>query len=281
MITRDHQELSISGQCALLGIHRSGLYYRPCAESEENLALMRRLDEQYFKTPFYGIRRLHALLVSEGYVINRKRMARLMGLVGWRTLYRSRRTTTRSKTHPVYPYLLKDLKIDRINQVWAMDITYIPMRRGFLYLTAIIDVASRYVVGWSVSNTMSAEWTTQVMREAIETHGRPEIVNTDQGSQLSLHRFSKTRESASAWTPKAEPSIISLLNGSGEQSNTSTSICNPQMTVSPSTRESTNTLTSTTENGYINHSDTKHRSHVTKKRHEFSQNHLNYSQKLS
>ena len=189
MITREHQRLSIRRQCHLLGIHRSGLYYRPCAESEENLALMRRLDEQYFKTPFYGVRKLTALLCSEGYGVNRKRVARLMGLIGWRTLYRSRRTTMRSKTHPVYPYLLKDLAISRINQVWAMDITYIPMRRGFLYLTAIIDVASRYVVGWSVSNTMSAEWTTQVMREAIETHGRPEIVNTDQGSQFTSEEF--------------------------------------------------------------------------------------------
>jgi putative transposase len=189
MIIRDHRELSISRQCELLGIHRSGLYYRPCAESEENAALMRRLDEQYFKTPFYGVRRLRMLLVGEGYRVNLKRVARLMGLIGWRTLYRGRRTTIRSKTHPVYPYLLKDLAINRINQVWAMDITYIPMRRGFLYLTAIIDVASRYVVGWSISNTMSAEWCTQVMREAIETHGKPEIVNTDQGSQFTSEEF--------------------------------------------------------------------------------------------
>jgi putative transposase len=189
MVDRTHSHLSITQQCRLLGIHRSGLYYQPCGESEENLQVLRLLDEQYFRTPFYGVRKLTAWLLSLGHRINRKRVARLMGLMGWRTLYRGRRTTIRSKSHPVYPYLLKGLAITRVNQVWAMDITYIPMRRGFLYLTAIIDVASRYVVGWSLSNSMSAEWCTEVMREAIATHGTPEIVNTDQGSQFTSEEF--------------------------------------------------------------------------------------------
>ena len=189
MIDREHHGLSIRRQCGLLGIHRSGLYYHPCGESEENLTLLRLLDVQYFRTPFYGVRRLTAWLRSQGHEVNRKRVSRLMGLLGWQTLYRGHRTTIRAKSHPVYPYLLKDLSITRVNQVWAMDITYIPMRRGFLYLTAIIDVASRYVVGWSLSNAMSAEWCTEVMREAITTHGRPEIVNTDQGSQFTSEEF--------------------------------------------------------------------------------------------
>jgi putative transposase len=189
MIERDHTGISILRQCRILGIHRSGFYYQPCAEPQENLTLMRVLDEQYFRTPFYGVRRLTALFRSQGYTVNRKRVARLMELVGWQTLYRGRRTTVRSKAHPVYPYLLKDLVISRVNQVWSMDITYIPMRRGFLYMAAIIDVASRYIVGYRISNTMTAEWCTEVMREAIETFGAPEIVNTDQGSQFTSESF--------------------------------------------------------------------------------------------
>lgn len=188
MITKD-ESLSMRRQCQLLGLHRSGLYYRPCAESEENLSLMRLLDEQYFKTPFYGVRRLHALLGQQGYRVNPKRLHRLMGIVGWQTLYGRPRTTKRHPAHPVYPYLLKDLRIERRNQVWSMDITYVPMRKGFLYLAAIIDLHTRYVVGWSISNTMTAEWTRQVIEEAIREHGAPEIVNTDQGSQFTSEIF--------------------------------------------------------------------------------------------
>jgi putative transposase len=186
----EHGEpLSQRRQCRLLGIHRSGLYYRPTAETAANLALLRLLDEQYFRTPFYGTRRLLALLRQQGYRINAKRLRRLMGIMDWQTLYRRPRTTKRHPAHPVYPYLLKDLRITRRNQVWAMDITYIPMQRGFLYLAAIIDVHTRYIVGWSISNTMSAEWTRQVMGEAIAEHGVPEIVNTDQGSQFTSESF--------------------------------------------------------------------------------------------
>jgi putative transposase len=165
------------------------LYYQPCPENQENLAVMRLLDEQYFRVPFYGVRRMTAWLRSQGYAINSKRVGRLMMLVGWQTLYRRPKTTLRSQEHAVYPYLLKELEVTRINQVWAMDITYIPMKRGFLYLAAIIDLHSRYVVGWSISNTMTAEWTRQVLDEAITLHGAPEIVNTDQGSQFTSEVF--------------------------------------------------------------------------------------------
>ena len=182
-------QLSISRQCRLLGLHRSGLYYKPCAETEENLAIMRLLDEQYFKTPFYGVRRLTAWLCQQGYNINRKRVRRLMELMGWQTIYRKPNTSKANKENPIYPYLLKGLDITSNNQVWATDITYVPMSKGFMYLCAVIDVHSRYVVNWGLSNAMTAEWCKEVMAEAIETHGIPQIVNTDQGSQFTSEVF--------------------------------------------------------------------------------------------
>lgn len=189
MVDKQHSSLSIAGQCRLLSIHRSGLYYEPVGESEESLTIMRLLDEQYFKTPFYGVRRLTVWLQSLGYLINRKRVKRLMDLMGWQTIYRKPWLSKPDKTHKVYPYLLKGLDINRANQVWAMDITYVPMKRGFMYLCAVIDLHTRYVVNWSVSNTMTAEWCSQVVAEAIEQYGSPEIVNTDQGSQFTSDVF--------------------------------------------------------------------------------------------
>jgi len=184
-------ELSKEKQCELLSIHRSGLYYRPIGESKENLEIMRKLDEQYFLTPFYGVNRLTVWLQLQGYAVNPKRVRRLMKLVNWQTIYREPRTTISEKSHYKHPYLLRDVKIERNNQVWAMDITYIPMRKGFMYLTAIIDLHSRFVVNWSLSNTMTAEWCTQVLDEAIQKHGKPEIFNTDQGSQFTSDEFIK------------------------------------------------------------------------------------------
>lgn len=181
--------ISMNHQCELLQIHRSGLYYNPCSESEENLLLMRLLDEQYFKTPFYGARKLTKWLQQQGYNINKKRVKRLMDLVGWQTLYRKPNTSWKNKAHPVYPYLLRDLKIDSSNQVWAIDITYIPMRRGFMYLCAIIDLHTRFVVNWSISNTMTAEWCTMIVEEAIAMHGKPQIINSDQGSQFTSTEY--------------------------------------------------------------------------------------------
>jgi putative transposase len=156
---------------------------------------MRWLDEQYFSTPFYGVLRLTALLQVAGYPVSVKRVRRLMKKVNWQTIYREPKTTISNKTHYKYPYLLKGLKIIRRNQVWAMDITYIPMEKGFMYLTAIIDLHSRYVIHWSLSNTMSAEWCTEVLKQAIELHGKPEIFNTDQGSQFSSEVFIKELKS--------------------------------------------------------------------------------------
>ncbi len=185
LIEKDHPELSVVKQCELLQISRSGLYYEPVKESEENLQVMRLLDEQYLKTPFYGVERLLVLLLVAGYTINRKRLRRLMKLQGWQTLYPVPRTTRTDPAAYKYPYLLKDLSIERKNQVWAIDITYLPMKHGFLYLCALIDVHTRYVVGWGISNTMTAEWCTEIVQEAIAIHGTPDIINSDQGSQFT------------------------------------------------------------------------------------------------
>lgn len=189
MVEKQSSSLSIAAQCRLLSIHRSGLYYQPCSESEENLAIMRLLDEQYYKTPFYGVRKLTVWLRSLGYTINRKRVKRLMELMGWQTIYRKPWLSKPDKEHKVYPYLLKGLNVNRANQVWAMDITYVPMKKGFMYLCAVIDLHTRYVVNWGVSNSMTAEWCSEVVAEAVEQYGSPEIVNTDQGSQFTSDVF--------------------------------------------------------------------------------------------
>jgi putative transposase len=182
-------ELSIVQQCILLSVNRSSFYYVPSTESEENLAIMAFLDKQYYKTPFYGQLKLTQELRRQGYNVNVKRVRRLMERVQWQTIYRSPRTTFSDKASYKYPYLLKDLAITHCNQVWATDITYIPMKTGFLYLTAVIDLYSRKVLNWSLSNTMSAEWCTKVVQEAVEMYGKPDIFNTDQGVQYTSELF--------------------------------------------------------------------------------------------
>lgn len=185
MIDKTHKELSIVKQCELLDVCRSGLYYKPVAESDENLEIMRKMDEQYLVTPFYGVERLLVLYIVLGYKINRKRIRRLMGQMGWQTLYPTPRTTRIDPAAYKYPYLLKDLEIVRKNRVWAIDITYLPMKKGFLYLCAVIDIYTRYVVGWGISNAMTAEWCTSIVEDAVIIHGKPEILNSDQGSQFT------------------------------------------------------------------------------------------------
>lgn len=185
MMVEREDDLSIVKQCELLDVSRSGLYYKPVGESDENLAIMRLMDEQYLDTPFYGVERLLVLLICLGYQINRKRLRRLMKLQGWQTLYPTPRTTRTDPAAYKYPYLLKGLQTERKNQVWAIDITYVPMKHGFMYLCAIIDLHTRYVVGWGISNTMTAEWCTELVKDAISLHGKPEIMNSDQGSQFT------------------------------------------------------------------------------------------------
>ena len=188
MVSKD-EKLGVRQQCVLLGLCRTSLYYTASEETAENLEIMRLLDRQYAVTPFYGQRRLQAWLAEMGYSVNIKRLRRLMGLVRWRTLFPEHRTTVADKKAYKYPYRLKGLDIDHRNQVWELDISYIPMRRGYMYLFAIIDVHTRYVVGWSLSNTMTAQWCVAALREAFERHGCPEIVNSDQGSQFTSEDY--------------------------------------------------------------------------------------------
>jgi putative transposase len=158
-------------------------------ESEENLLLMRLMDEQYLHTPFYGVRRMTAWLRSKGYSVNRKRVGRLMELMGWQTIYQKPNLSKPDKGKYIYPYLLKGLQITHPNQVWAIDITYVPMRRGFMFLCAIIDLHTRYTVNWSISNSMTADWVRQLVEEAILEHGKPAIINSDQGSQFTSDEY--------------------------------------------------------------------------------------------
>lgn len=194
MISKDHSDLSVANQCALLGIHRSGLYYKPKQESPLNLELMKLMDEHYNYHPFKGATRMHTwLTLDKGFNINHKRVERLYyDVMGLTAIMPGRHTTKKNKAHKTYPYLLRNLKVTRPNQVWATDITYIPMEKGFMYLTAIIDLYSRCVLNWSVSNSMDAEWCAEVLQEAIDIHGKPEIVNTDQGSQYTSEIFVTT-----------------------------------------------------------------------------------------
>ena len=190
MIDRNH-ELSVVRQCQILELPRSTAYYRPAPESPENLALMRRIDELHLQFPFAGARMLRDLLRQEGIIAGRKRIGRLMEKMGIEALYRKANTSKKAPGHTIYPYLLRNLAIDRPNQVWAADITYIPMRRGFVYLVAVVDWFSRKVLTWRVSNTLTADFCVDAVKEAIYRHGTPEIFNTDQGSQFTSLDFTK------------------------------------------------------------------------------------------
>ena len=175
-------------QCKLLDISRSGLYYQSTGVSDEDLTLMKIIDREYMATPFYGARKIAAWLKSKCHLVNRKHVRRLMRVMGIRAIYRRPRTSTPAPDHKVYPYLLNGLTITRPNQVWAADITYIPMARGFLYLVAIIDWYSRYVLAWKLSNTLDADFCVEALEEALKK-GRPEIFNTDQGVQFTGEAF--------------------------------------------------------------------------------------------
>ena len=189
MVIRAHPALSLSRQCRLLSIGRSSLYYTPKGESPETLALMRRIDELFLKYPFYGARQMVRHLRREGVRLGRRRAGRLMRLMGLQAIYRAPRTSDPHPEHRVYPYLLRGLMIERANHVWCADITYIPVRRGFLYLAAIMDWASRHVLAWRLSNTLDAGFCTDALDEALARHGTPEIFNTDQGSQFTGFAF--------------------------------------------------------------------------------------------
>lgn len=182
-------ELSISAQCELMDISRSGLYYKTKGESKENLKIMRLLDSFFMNHPTYGVLQMQDLLADCGYHVNQKRVRRLLRKMGIMAIYPQRNLSKLLHGEYVHPYLLRDLEIKRVNQVWEIDITYIPMAKGFMYLTAIIDVYSRFVVGWGLSNTLDADASIKVLKDALVTHGKPEIVNSDQGSQFTCSKW--------------------------------------------------------------------------------------------
>jgi len=195
LVDPHHDHLSIFHQCELLGINRSTYYLPPATASEGDLRLMRRIDEQYLKTPFYGSRRMAVTLGGPGEPVNRKRIQRLMRLMGIEALHPKPRTTTPAERVKVYPYLLRDRVLTRVDEVWSSDITYVPMRRGFMYLTAVIDWYSRYVLSWRLSNTMDVGFCLEALDEAL-SRGRPEIFNTDQGSQFMSREYTGRLEGA-------------------------------------------------------------------------------------
>lgn len=204
-IDPEHAELSVRRQCELLGLNRSSVYYEAAPESAANLALMRLIDEQYTKCPFYGSRRIAAWLGTQGHAVNRKRVQRLLRLMGLEAIYPKPNLSAPDRSHKVYPYLLRGVLVKRVNQVWSADITYIPMASGFMYLAATIDWFSRYVVSWRLSNTLDGAFCQEMLEEALSA-GRPEVFNTDQGVQFT----------ARAWTSRLEEAGVAVsMDGRG------------------------------------------------------------------
>jgi putative transposase len=189
LVDRADSQLSIVAQCGLLKVARSTLYYRPAPVSMDDLRLMRRIDEQYLATPFYGTRRMVAVLRREGETVNRKRVRRLMQVMGIEAIYQRPNTSRRHPDHKVYPYLLRGLAIDRPNQVWCADITYVPLAKGFVYLVAVMEWFSRRVLAWRLSIGMETAFCVDALQDAMDRHGQPGIFNTDQGVQFTSEAF--------------------------------------------------------------------------------------------
>ena len=190
----ENTDLSVREQCRLLGIHRSNIYFDPQPETEENLQFMRLMDEEHLRHPARGSRQMIDFLEDQGFIVNRKRVQRLMRKMGIEGISPQRRTTLRNTGHQVYPYLLRDLKIERPNQVWCSDITYIPMRHGFMYLVAVLDWYSRHVLSWRLSNSMDADFCVEALDDALQL-ATPEIFNTDQGSQFTSREHTEKLKS--------------------------------------------------------------------------------------
>jgi len=205
LIDADHPRLSVRRQCQLLGLNRSSLYYQPASESEENLRLMRLIDREYTAHPFLGSRRLTKWLIEQGQEVNRKRVQRLMRLMGLEALYPKPKLSAAGRGHRIYPYLLRNVSIERADQVWSTDITYVPLANGFMYLAAIIDWFSRYVLAWRLSNTLDGSFCLEMLEEAL-SRGRPEVFNSDQGVQFT----------GSAWTGRLESAGVAVsMDGKG------------------------------------------------------------------
>ena len=198
MVDPDHERLSVLKQCELLLVNRSSFYYVRHPDEKDDLEMMRLIDEQFLKTPVYGSRRMAAHLTRAGHPINRKRVRRLMAKMGLTAIYPGPNTSKPHPEHKIYPYLLRDVVITHPNQVWSTDITYLRMSHGFMYLVAIMDWQSRKVLSWRISNTMETGFCLEALMEAFQKHGRPEIFNTDQGSQFTSDAFVKAVEDTGA-----------------------------------------------------------------------------------
>jgi putative transposase len=192
MVERVNPVLPISQQCRLLAVSRSSVYRKPAEPSAEDLAIMALIDRQYLARPYYGSRRMAAWLATQGHSVNRKRVQRLMRLLGLTAIYQRPNTSKPAAAHKIYPYLLRGLAIERVNHVWCSDVTYIPMAKGFLYLVVIMDWVSRAVLAWRLSNTLGADFCVEALGEALSRYGRPEVFNTDQGSQFTSDDFTGT-----------------------------------------------------------------------------------------
>jgi putative transposase len=195
LIEVGHPQLSVRRQCELLGLNRSSLYYQPAAEPLENLRLMRLLDQEYTAHPFYGSRRLTAWLIRQGELVNRKRVQRLLRLMGLEAIYPKPKLSAAGRGHRIFPYLLRGVAIERPNQVWSADITYVPLTTGFMYLAATIDWYSRYLLAWRLSNTLDGAFCLDMLEEALG-RGRPEVFNTDQGVQFTAESWTQRLQTA-------------------------------------------------------------------------------------
>lgn len=207
MIEPNNSILSIGQQCRLLSISRSSFYYKPKGETEQNLSLMRRIDEQFLETPFFGVRQMTKHLRNDGHLVNETRIRRLMRLMGLMPIYQKPNTSRPAKGHKTHPYLLRGLRVERPNQVWSSDITYLPMRRGFLYLVAIMDWHTRKVLAWRISNTLEADFCDKALNEAIRKFGPPEIMNTDS------HMIGTSSRPSPGPTGSADPACASQWMG--------------------------------------------------------------------
>ncbi len=223
-------QLTVVRRCELLDVARSTAYYEAAAVSDDDLLAMRLIDEIHLRLPFYGRRRIRDELEEQGHWVNRKRVQRLMRQMGLRALYPKPRTSRPGQGHKIYPYLLQGLSIERPNQVWATDICYIPMAKGFMYLVAIMDWATRRVLSWRVSNTMDSEFCVEALEEALQRYGTPEIFNTDRvrnSPPRSSRVCLKTMRLRSAWTAGTAGWTTCLWRGCGAASNTKTFIYTP------------------------------------------------------
>lgn len=239
MIEREDTQLNISQQCELLGLHRSVFYYQPAPESQQNLDLMAVIDGLYLKYPFYGTRRMTVVLQEKGYKVNRKRIRRLYQMMGLEAIGPKPSLSHPAKGHKIYPYLLRNLEITKANQVWATDLTYLPMPTGFMYLMAVIDLYSRKVITWGISNSMDTDFCCRVVTEALQT-GKPTIFNPAWSARIRavslpaklLQIPSKSTTFKLAWMEKVGLLTISLWRDFGVRSNMNTFIYRDQRTVS-------------------------------------------------